>query len=362
MLEAGNLAAFASQWKDYPDLHLPAPVWECCTSRLLVMDRLHGLRVDAIPALRRPGGGLDALAAQLADAFLAQVMVHGVVHADLHAGNVLLTDTQQLAVFDVGMVCYLPPRMRNQLHRLVEAGLQGRGEAVSEIYAHLCGRLEHFDEPRFLQDVSRLVGRYALGSDGVRREGAFVLDLVAIGARRGLRPPTEIVMLGKALLTLEGVIRCLAPELSLRRLIETRLPALARQRSADLLERAAASSPWHELTDVGDLARHAPRRLSQLLHTLADNRLRIQVAGLGDPILVEGVQKVANRISAGVIAAALIVAAALIAHAHGDRNAEGYPWLAWTMLAIAAVLGISLLAGSVLRDRRARPHVDKDPL
>lgn len=362
LLEAGNLVAFSRQLGRFPALRLPTPVWECCTSRVLVMDRLHGIRVDAIPPLRRPGAGLDGLAAQLGEAFLEQVMLHGFIHADLHAGNVLLTEDNQLAIFDVGMVCYLPPRLRIQLHRLVEAGLHGRGEAVSETYAHLCGRLENFDEPRFQQDVSRLVGRYALGSDHLRREGAFVLDLVAIGARRGLRPPTEIVMLGKALLTLEGVIRCLAPELSLRQLIETRLPELARRRSTDLLGLSGNASPWNELGEMSDLIRHSPRRLSQLLHTLAENRLKMQVVGLGDPILVEGVQKVANRISTGVIAAALIVAAALVMHASASTGRSSYPLLAVVMLAIAAVLGLALLTGSALWDRRARPLIDKDPL
>ncbi len=360
--EAGNLAAFAQHLAAFPNLWVPSPVWECCTPRLLTMDLLHGIRVDRIPDVRRLGARLDLLAEELGGAFLEQVMLHGFIHADLHAGNVLLTEADQLAIFDVGMVGFIPPRMRSQLHRLVDGGLRGRGEAVAETYAHLCSRLERYDEPRFQQDVSRLVGRYALDAGRTRREGEFVLDLVAIGARRGLRPPAEIAMLGKALLTVEGVVRSLAPHRSLRNLLDVRLPEIALRRSEEMLGLRGATSPWSELADAGELVRHAPRRLSQVLHTLAENRLKVRVLGLGDPTVVEGVQKVANRISAGLIAASLVVAAAVITHAHAGPTVAGYPILALSMIAVATTIGLTLMMGSWLRDRRAGPKVDKDPL
>jgi ubiquinone biosynthesis protein len=86
------------------------------------------------------------------------------------------------------------------------------------------------------------------------------------------------------------------------------------------------------------------------------------VAGLEEARLIESMQKIANRITAGVIAAAMIVGAALIMDIPTSRTLLGYPALALVMFLIAAALGAGLVVSSLLGDRRARPRREKDPL
>ena len=117
-----------------------------------------------------------------------------------------------------------------------------------------------------------------------------------------------------------------------------------------------------EVLEVQELVREAPQRLSVLLRTLADNRFRVHLAGLEEAYLIQSMQKIANRITAGVIAAALVVGASLIMGVQTRHTLFGYPTLALVMLLVAVILGVVLLLSSLLGDRRTRPRAEKDPL
>ena len=111
-----------------------------------------------------------------------------------------------------------------------------------------------------------------------------------------------------------------------------------------------------------ELVREAPQRLAVLLRTLADNRFRVNIAGLEESRLIESMQKIANRITVGVIAAAMIIGAALIMDIPTRHQLLGYPALALVMFLIAAGLGGALILSTLLGDRRTKPRAEKDPL
>lgn len=117
-----------------------------------------------------------------------------------------------------------------------------------------------------------------------------------------------------------------------------------------------------DMLDLQDLLRESPRRLSVFLRTLADNRFRVRIDGLEEAHLIEGIQKVANHITAGVIAAAMIVGAALIMSIRTEHQLFGYPALAFVMFLFAAALGIGLVISSLYGDRAVKPKADRDPL
>ncbi|TNJ33255.1 ABC1 kinase family protein [Arenimonas terrae] len=356
--EADNLDAFRENLAPYARIHVPAPVRDYSTRRLLTMDLAEGIRVTAIPDVARPEADLGALANELGRAYLDQIFVHGLIHADPHPGNMVLTPEHELILLDLGMVAYVPPRMRDQLLKLVVATVDGRGEQVAETFAHMGTRLEDFDEARFTREIGRRVARYS--SAGVAEsEGSVLMDLIRIGAEAGLRPPAELAILGKTLLNLESVALALDPGASMKQALSEHRDHLFRQRAAAGLDLSRLAT---DLFDMQELVRDAPQRLSVLLRTLADNRFRIHVAGLEESRLIESIQKIANRVTAGVIAAAMIVGAALIMDIPTSRTLLGYPVLALLMFLVAAGLGAGLVISSLLGDRRTQPRHEKDPL
>jgi predicted unusual protein kinase regulating ubiquinone biosynthesis (AarF/ABC1/UbiB family) len=292
-------------------------------------------------------------------AYLDQVFVHGIIHADPHPGNVLLTDEPRLVLVDLGMVAHVSPRMRDSLLKLVLATVDGRGEQAAEILTHLGTRLDEFDEARFTREIGQMVSQFSSAPGSRFSEGRLILDLARVGAASGLRPPPELALLGKTLLNLEAVSSALDPRMDTREVLQDHMDSLARARTKEFL---SPNRLFSDMLELQELVREAPRRVSVLLRTLSDNRFRVQISGLEEARVIESMQKIANRITAGLITAALIVGAALMMRVETRIHLFGYPALAMLMFLLGAGIGIAIIVSTWMSDRPARPTADKDPL
>ncbi|TDK26073.1 AarF/ABC1/UbiB kinase family protein [Luteimonas aestuarii] len=350
-IEAENLERFSRHFVAYPQLRVPSPLWDYVTPRLLVMEWIDGINVTRISGLRRTELDTEPVASELLRAYLDQVFVHGDIHADPHPGNVLLCPDGRIALIDLGMVATIPPRQRERLLKLVFAAVDGRGEDVAREMVALGTRLEDFDEPAYVREISQVVSRYA---SSVHRasEGRMVLDLVRRATECGMRSPPEISLLGKTLLNLERVVDALAPELDVKAQIEAHLQSLLRARVRKALSPSNLAS---EAMELHELVREAPRKLSDTLSLLASNRLQVRLAGLDDSRLMENLQKIANRIASAVVIAALLLSSTQMMQMSAGPRLFGYPALAVVMFVIAAVLGVILVVSAMRYDRHARP-------
>ncbi len=309
-VEAENLDRFGIHLREYVELVVPEPIWDLTRQRVLTMELMSGTKVTEISGLRRTEQKMDHLASALMRGYLDQVFVHGEIHADPHPGNLLVTDDGRLALFDLGMVAHVPPKQRDRLLKLLFAAVDGRGDEVAGEAIAMGTRLQDFDGERFLREVGQAVSRYAAHSSALGlSEGRLMLELVHLANSCDLRTPPEMAVLGKTLLNLEQVAHALDPELDVKSVVEDHLEHVMRGRLRKSFSLANLAS---ELIEVQTLLREGPRKVADILSLLADNRIQVRLTGLEESFVVESLQKVANRITAGLITAALIVASAMM--------------------------------------------------
>jgi len=352
--EAENLQRFGQHLKPFKPLWVPQPIWDYCSHRVLTMELAQGVRVDMIPDVRRTEQPMAPLAAALIRGYVDQIFVHGEIHADPHPGNLRVTPAGRLAIFDLGMVAHMPPRLRERLLKLLFAAVDGRGEEVADEIIGISTRLEFFDEERYLRETGQIIARYAANSSF--SEGRVVLDLVRIATASGLRTPPELSLLGKALLNLETVCRLLSPDLDTRRIVEKQLQHVMRARLKKSLSAANLAS---EAMEMQQLLRDGPRKMTDILALLAENRLQMKVTGLEESRLMENLQKIANRVSAGIVTAALILAAAMMMKVDTGWHLFGYPAIAFTLMLIGVFLGLGIILSALIFDRRARSKEER---
>ncbi|NZA27946.1 AarF/ABC1/UbiB kinase family protein [Luteimonas sp. SJ-92] len=358
--EAESLERFRARFRVYPELFVPAPVWDYTSRRVLTMEYVPGYKVTEITGLQRTERAFGELATALLKGYLDQVFVHGEIHADPHPGNVLLTDDGRLALLDFGMVAHVPPRQRERLLKLVLGAVDGRGEDVAVEAMAISARLEGFDETRYVHEVGQLVARYAVRSERLGlSEGRLLLEIARIGTVCRLRMPVATTLLGKTMLNLEAVAGALDPELDVKRAVEDHAYDIMRQRLRSSLSPQRLGM---EALETQSLLRGTPRKVSDILSLLADNKLRVQVGGLEESHLMESLQKIANRISTGIITAALVVGAAMLTRVETGRTLFGYPAFALVLFLIAATLAIVLVVSALLSDRKVRPREERGPL
>lgn len=355
-IEADNLRVFAQHLARHPALFVPRTFPRLSSPRVLTMDRVRGLKITAAPT---SGGEEDAeRAAELIRAYLEQIFVHGLVHADPHPGNVMLGDDGRIALLDLGMVARLGPQMRSALLKLLCAAVQGDGDHVADVAASIGDRLGVYDEAGWRRCCGKLVGRYATQSDAAAySEGTLMLELTRLATRSGLRPPAEIALLGKALLNLDAICRLIDPGVPMRRIVRDHAGALARMRTEGWLRPTALVA---EAVDTIDFLGDLPRQAHEILEHVARNRVRIRVSGLEESRLLENLQKIANRIAAGLVCAAMIVGAALALRADGGVRLLGYPALALLLFVGAFLLGAAVVFNALRTDRRMSRYRRQD--
>jgi ubiquinone biosynthesis protein len=349
--EADNLERFAQHFADYAQLFVPMPLRDFCSRRVLTMTLVKGVQVQDIPDVRRIEQDMTDLAEALVRGYLDQVFIHGDIHADPHPGNLLLADDGRLAILDLGMVTHVAPRRRGELLQLLLAAVDGRGEDVAEAGIAMGTSLPGFDAPGYRREVSRVIARYhAHGGSETFSEGRMFFDMVRIATQHGLRMPPELSVLGKTLMNLETVAHALEPTLDRKRVVERHLERVILTR---LRGTFSASRLANDALQMQRLMEELPGQASKCLTLLAENRLSLRIAGLEESRLIENLQKIANRVSAGVVTASLVIASAMLMR--GERSIAGtdYSTIVMLLFAAAGLIGAGLVLSALITDRRA---------
>jgi len=342
--EARNLVTLAAQLEDFELITVPLPVEDFTTARVLTMDYVEGAKITAVSPLERTEVDGAALAEALFRAYLQQILVDGVFHADPHPGNVLLTPDHRLALVDLGMVGRLSSVAQEQLFKLMLAISEGKGDEAASGAIALSERREDFEETGMRRDVVSLVSRYHGVAIKQINVGRVMLEVFRSGSQHGLKMSPDLALLGKALLNLDEIGRVLDPDFDVNASMRDNATELMRRR---MWKAATPANLWSSALEVREFAERLPRRVNRILDSLACNDLRLKVEVIDHGSIIDGFQKVANRIALGLVLAALIVGAAMLMQVRTDFTLFGYPGLA-IVLFLAAVSGGMWMTWTIL--------------
>ncbi|HYU31510.1 MAG TPA: AarF/UbiB family protein [Thermoanaerobaculia bacterium] len=356
--EAFNLITLGKNLKEYRRLLVPQPIEDYSTSRVLTMEYVKGTKITDLSPLARIDLDGRALAEDLSRAYLDQILVDGFFHADPHPGNLLVTPDGRLALIDLGMVASLDPHRQEQLLKLLLAIRDGRGHEAADITLQMGTALEGYEEDRFRREVADLVASTRSAQPRQVQVGRIVFTMVRKSAECGVRPVPELSFLGKALLHLDEVARILDPDIDPNQTVRQYTDSLLRRH---MLKRFSPSSVLSSTLELYDLAQQMPGRLNLLLDAVVNNKLQVKIHAFDEARLMDNLQKIANRIAAGLLLAALIVGAALLMQVRTSFTLFGYPGLAMLLFLLAAFCGFALVLSILVNDdwrvwRNKPPH------
>ncbi|HUQ28876.1 MAG TPA: AarF/UbiB family protein [Usitatibacter sp.] len=355
--EAQSLVAVGKNLAEFDLVVIPQPILDFSTKKVLTMEKVEGMKITKLSPIARLEMDNLAVAEQLFKAYLKQVLVDGLFHADPHAGNVFITDDGKVALLDMGMVGHTTPSMQNNLLKILIAISEGKGEDAAEIVCRMSETTGDFDIYGFKKAISAIVVErqgQALQSINV---GRTLLQVTKIAADQGLHVPSDLTMLGKTLLQLDEVGKILDPDFD--------PDAAIRRNVADIMSKrlskdASKGSFFAMLLDMKEFAAGLPMRLNKIMDAVATKDLEIKVRAVDAPIIMEGLQKIANRVTTGLILAALIIGASLMMRIETSWTLLGYPGLAILCFVAAAAGGFYLVISIFVQDRRSQ-HKARHP-
>ena len=347
-LEAQNLATLKRNLKEFENLFIPAPILDYCSSRVLTMEFVEGGKITKVSPLKRLDVDLKPLVDDFVKGYLKQIIVDGFAHADPHPGNVYLTPENKIALMDLGMVAKFSDEMQETILKLMIALSNYDGTRVAEILLNIS---DYDEKNKNLQTFKKNVVRKTQENEDARakdlKTGRMLIKMNQMAAKEGIHIPVELNILGKILLNLDQIVAFLAPDYDLQKTVKDYVQHLMQKRMKEELK----PGNWMELfLEMKDLTENLPYRLNKFTENLAENRLKINVDAIDEQRFTDAFQKVANRITAGLIIAALIVGAAMLVRVPSSWNIWGYPAFAFFLFIIAAVIGLYLLYQILFKD------------
>jgi len=358
--EAKNQATLRENLGEFKHIVVPQVIEDYSTAIVLTSEFVKGSKItDMGPFAQTPVDGAR-LADELFRAYLQQILVDGFVHADPHPGNLILTEDGRLALLDVGMVTRVSPGLQERLLQLIMAISEGRGDEAANVAMKIADARPEADETLFRRRVCEMVAENRDSKMSQIYVGKVVLEITGASGDCGFRVPSEMTMLGKTLLNLDVVGRTLDPDFDPN--------ATIRRRSAELTQRRMRQSIsvgnlFGTLIETKEFVERLPSRVNKILDHIADNQISVKVDAIDEELLLEGFQKVANRITVGLVIAAMIIGAALLMRIETPWTILGYPGIAMLFFLTAAGAGLWLMFQIILTDQRtkkkARPRATK---
>ena len=350
-IEANNLHTIADNLVDFENIVIPEPVDDFTTTRVLTMEYISGKKITALNPLRllEIDGGL--LADELFSAYLKQFLVDGLFHADPHPGNVFLTDDDQIALLDLGMVGRVTRTFQDNLLRLLLAISEGRGEMAAQAAMRMGEAKEGFDRSSFERRITDLVSEHGDAVLSRADAGKVTLEITKISADCWFRLPAEFTMFAKALLNLDRVVYALDQNFDPNVIIRDRANEILQR---NIIKSVAPNNLLSGVVDLKEFVEKLPNRVNRILDSAGNNELRFKVDAIDEKVVMEGLQKVANRITLGLVVAALIVGAAMLMRVETSFRIFGYPGLAMIFFLLAAAAGLILAFNILFYDEKRR--------
>jgi predicted unusual protein kinase regulating ubiquinone biosynthesis (AarF/ABC1/UbiB family) len=392
--EARNAASFRKSLATFPHILIPRVIDAYTTHKVLTTERIKGVKIDAIPPISRIEYDFSGLAEEFAQAYLQQITDSGYFHADPHPGNVFIVlpgrenprtpaeaasddrrrrvrpaataltqteddakaaavpaaprDEPKLALIDFGMTAHLTGTMRDHVVRLLLAMAENNGDAAAEILIEIGEAPEVFDRAAYVRGVSGLVAQHANQTVEETPAGIVLYEMISIAFREGLKLPSELTLLAKALFNLDAVTRSLDPSFNPTESIRNYTSEIANKRAQrDMSPRRL----FQIAAETSDLMRALPHRIDVFTQKLVadDFAVRVDTPQLGSLLL--GLEKVANRIFTGVVLGGLLVASGLLMAYQRSLAMIGF--------VLAGVIGMWMVITIMISDRKSKRRKGK---
>ena len=346
--EGHTIDRFAKNFSNSDTVHVPKVHWPLTGEGVLTMEYIDGIKVSNTRRLQEEGYDLKAIARNGADAFLKQVLVDGLFHGDPHPGNFFILPGNSICMLDYGMVGRLDNEIKYQLVDLLLAILHREVDTVITLLLYSGDIAEDIDNKQLKRDLTELIDNYYEIPLQEINAGRLLTEFIEILTVYRIKFPADLMLLGKALITIEGIGRQLDPAFNMIDHLRPFMEKLVRDK---VTPTHLSKEMLRVVQSYGALAKNLPRDLKEFINRVNRNKFKIDLEHRGLEKLITDLDKSSNRLSFSMLIAALIIGSSLIMQTDKGPMLFGFPMLGFLGYSIAGFLGL-WLAVAILRSGR----------
>ncbi len=297
-LEGRNGERIANQFTEDPIIHIPKIYWDFTTEKVLTMEMIHGIKVNKYDELEEKGYNKKLIAQRITDAMLHQILEVGVFHGDPHAGNIYILPNNNIALLDFGMIGYLNDDIKYYFSSLIIHLQAGDTDGIINIFNEweLLDQVTNMAGLR--RDIDTLQSKYYETSLQNISLGKIMLEVFSIAYKHQIKIPSDIAILTKVVLTLEGILENLDPELSIMKAVEPYGQKLILKRYHPM---NAARKSWIRLIENIKILSSLPADLKEISAAAKKGKLQFDINLFDLDDVLKKLDKITNRLSFSII-------------------------------------------------------------
>jgi ubiquinone biosynthesis protein len=346
-LEARNMQIVSQALSGEKDVIIPQVYEDYTRYSVLTMDLIEGVKLKHLqPENVEEREQLAKIGIRLV---VKQVLENGFFHADPHPGNFLIVDEREVCLLDWGVVGILPSETRYEMVELIGAIVDKEAEKVLDVLVALTeANVTEINERLLLRDILEILHLYHSVTVGKLDLGQLLMDLNNMLRTHHIKLPSDLALMFKAMVTVEGTARQIYPELDVIAEIEPFIKQLG-------VERWSPSQIWHRFTRqlrlYLKLQSSLPGAIQRILQKVEQGELNIQFKHENLGGLQKSLDNVSNRLSFSVILGSVIIGSSMIITTGVKPLIFGYPAIGLVGYLISAVLGL-IVAFNIFRSRK----------
>jgi ubiquinone biosynthesis protein len=346
--ECRQAERIAGNFSQQADIVIPKVYWEWTHERVNVQQFIAGIPGHALDRADSEGLDRKLLAQRGAQAVMKMIIEDGLFHADPHPGNVFYLGGNRIAFIDFGMVGRLSPQRRGELLKLMLGLVQRDAPAVSDVLIEWADGDSGAQEATLGIDIDTFVDTYHGIPLAQLSLASMLADVTGILRKHRLMLPSDLALLIKAFVSVEGMGRNLDPEFHMA---AEALPLLQRALRDRYHPKAMAQRGWRSLNRMADLLTAVPDDLARLLRTVRHSGVQVHIDIQNLQRVGDQLDRAASRMTVGVVVAALIIGSSIVMTVGGGPKLFGLP--AFGLLGfVGAGIGAMWLLRSISRSGR----------
>lgn len=346
--EAHTIERFAANFAGSDLLVAPKVYHHQSCETVLTLEFINGTKINDLKRLENQKFSRPKLADMIAQILLEQVMVHGMFHGDPHPGNIFVVADGRICFLDFGMVGRLDQELKQQLCDLLIALHQRDVERIITLLVYSGEISDDIDRRLLKRDISELIDDYYSRSLAEINTAKLFREFIDLLNAHRIKFPADLILLAKALVTIESVARQLDPNFVLMKQIRPQIEKLIHSRFSPSW---VANDILATGRDYSSLLRHLPHDLREFIGRINRNKFKIDLEHRGLQKLITDLDRSTNRISFSLIISALVVGSSLVMQTDKGPIFFGFPLISLLGYSIAAFLGLGL-AIAILRSGR----------
>ena len=343
--EALNIEKFTKIFADNKDLAVPKVYKEYTSKNVLTMEYIDGIKFSEAEKYEFDH---DLITSKLANLVLSQIFEYGYFHADPHSGNLIILDDDRICFIDFGLMGILPPKHKGALCDIIIGLVNHDPDRITKAMLRLSLNKEVENRSALEHQIFKLIEHYAYLPIEDINIGHFLRDLLKLLINNKLIIPSDIFLLLKTIISLEGTIRKIKPKFDMISHIEPFVKKMIYK----------STSPTKIMRDIYDsgldyahLICELPGEIRELLDQIKNKTFKLQFEHKGLEPMLDKLDNITNRLSFSVITAALVIGSSLLLKTRVPPTIYGVSGIGILVFMFSALMG-GLLLISIIRHGR----------